>query len=73
MRMNAREAMHLIELRSSPQGHRSYRQVAREMHALIRDTAQHRLIAEAMKFVNQDDVHLGRLEAEQRLQPRGPS
>jgi hypothetical protein len=43
------------------------------MHALIRDTAQHRLIAEAMKFVNLDDVHLGRLEAEQRLQPRGPS
>jgi thymidylate synthase ThyX len=73
MRMNAREAMHLVELRSSPQGHPSYRQVAQEMHALIRDTAGHKLIAEAMKFVNQDDVHLGRLEAEQRLQPQGPS
>ena len=34
MRMNAREAMHLIELRSSPQGHPSYRRVAQEMHAL---------------------------------------
>jgi thymidylate synthase ThyX len=73
MRMNAREAMHLVELRSSPQGHPSYRKVAQEMHALIRDTAGHKLIAEAMKFVNQDDVHLGRLEAEQRLEPRGPS
>jgi thymidylate synthase ThyX len=73
MRMNAREAMHLIELRSSPQGHPSYRQVAQEMHALIRDTAGHKLIAEAMKFANQDDVHLGRLEAEQRLETVGPS
>lgn len=73
MRMNAREAMHLVELRSSPQGHPSYRRVAQEMHALIRDTAGHRLIAEAMKFVNQDDVHLGRLEAEQRLETRARS
>jgi thymidylate synthase ThyX len=66
MRMNAREAMHLIELRSSPQGHRSYRRVAQEMHALIRDVAGHHLVADAMSFVNQDDVHLGRLEAERR-------
>src|SRR5579863_10121785 len=28
MQMNAREAMHLIELRSGPQGHPSYRRVA---------------------------------------------
>jgi hypothetical protein len=70
MRMNAREAMHLIELRSSPQGHPSYRRVAQDMHALIRDIAGHRLIAEAIQFVNQDDVHLGRLAAEQRLVAR---
>ncbi len=69
MRMNAREAMHLIELRSSPQGHPSYRRVAQEMHALIRDVAGHRLVADAMSFVNQDDVHLGRLEAERRSEP----
>jgi thymidylate synthase ThyX len=73
MRMNAREAMHLIELRSSPQGHPSYRRVAQEMHALIRDVAGHRLVAEAMRFVNQDDVHLGRLEAERRSSPRSRS
>ena len=35
MEMNAREAMHLIELRSSPQGHPAYRRVAQEMHRLI--------------------------------------
>ena len=73
MRMNAREAMHLIELRSSPQGHPTYRRVAQEMHALIRDVAGHRLVAEAMRFVNREDVHLGRLEGERRSRPGSPS
>ncbi len=71
MRMNAREAMHLVELRSSPQGHPSYRLIAQEMHALIRDVAGHHLVADAMRFVNQDDVHLGRLAAEKRSVERG--
>ena len=35
MQMNAREAMHLIELRSGPQGHPAYRRVAQEMHRAI--------------------------------------
>ena len=35
MQMNAREAMHLTELRSQPQGHPTYRRVAQEMHRLI--------------------------------------
>ena len=33
--LNAREAMHLIELRSGREGHPSYRAVAHEMHAQI--------------------------------------
>ena len=70
IRMNAREAMHLVELRSSPQGHAAYRRVAQDMHALIRDVAGHRLVADAMQFVNREDVHLGRLEAERRLAER---
>jgi hypothetical protein len=70
LRMNAREAMHLVELRSSPQGHPSYRRVAQEMHALIRDVAGHEQVAAAMEFVNRDDVHLGRLDAERRLAQR---
>src|ERR1051326_6122748 len=32
MAMNAREAMHVIELRSAPQGHPSYRRIAQTMH-----------------------------------------
>ena len=42
IQMNAREAMHLIELRSGPQGHPSYRRVAQEMARLVRDVAGHR-------------------------------
>jgi thymidylate synthase ThyX len=64
MQMNAREALHLIELRSSPQGHPSYRRVAHEMARQIRDVAGHHAIADAMKFVDFSDVDLERLEAE---------
>ena len=66
MQMNAREAMHLIELRSSPQGHPTYRRVAHQMHASIREVAGHTAIAEAMSYVDFSDVDLERLEAERR-------
>jgi hypothetical protein len=64
MQMNAREAMHLIELRSGPQGHPSYRRVAHEMARLIKEQAGHRAIAEAMRYVDYSDIDLERLEAE---------
>jgi thymidylate synthase ThyX len=66
MQMSAREAMHLIELRSSPQGHPTYRRVAHAMHGLIRDVAGHRAIADAMTYVDYSEVDLERLEAERR-------
>jgi thymidylate synthase ThyX len=68
MQMNAREAMHLIELRSGPQGHPEYRQVAQDMHRLIGDVAGHRVVAEMLKFVDYSDVDLERLEAERRAE-----
>lgn len=71
MQMNAREAMHLIELRSGPQGHSSYRTVAQDMHHLIAEEAGHRAIAEMMRFVDhRDDVDLERLESERRAEQR---
>ncbi|MGH9295038.1 MAG: FAD-dependent thymidylate synthase, partial [Acidimicrobiales bacterium] len=66
MQLNAREAMHVIELRSTPQGHPTYRRVVQEMHRLIGEQAGHRLIAGAMCFVEHDDASLGRLESESR-------
>ena len=52
IQMNAREAMHLIELRSGPQGHPNYRRVAQEMARQIRDVAGHTAIGDAMSFVD---------------------
>ncbi len=61
---NAREAMHLIELRSTPQGHPAYRAVAQAMHRAIAE--HHPAIAAAMRFVDHSAAETGRLEAERR-------
>ena len=45
LQLNAREAMHVLELRSGPQGHPAYRRIAQEMHRLIAEEAGHRAIA----------------------------
>jgi len=67
LQLNAREAMHLIELRSGPQGHPAYRKVAQEMHHLIATEAGHPAVAEMMAFVDHSpEPALGRLEAERR-------
>ena len=68
MEMNAREAMHLIELRSGPQGHPSYRRVAHEMARLIREEAGHQAIADSMSYVDFSDTDLERLEAERNAE-----
>jgi thymidylate synthase ThyX len=70
MQLNAREAFHMLELRTSPQGHPDYRRICLEMHRLIREQAGHRLIADAMSYINRDSYDLGRLEAERRSAAR---
>jgi thymidylate synthase ThyX len=73
MQMNAREAMHLVELRSGQQGHPSYRWVAQEMHRLIADQAGHRLLADAMSHVDFGSEDLERLHAERRAEGKRSS
>jgi thymidylate synthase ThyX len=68
MEMNAREAMHTIELRTAPQGHPSYRRVCQQMHRLIADVAGHHAVAAAMRFVDYSAVELERLKAERDLE-----
>jgi len=68
--MNARQAFHLIELRSQPAGHPTYRRVVQEMHRQIVEVAGHRLIADAMAFVDYSGVDLERLDAERRAESR---
>jgi thymidylate synthase ThyX len=70
MEMNAREAMHVIELRTSPQGHPAYRRVCQRMHRLIAEVAGHRAIAETMTFADHGAVALERLDAERAAERR---
>jgi thymidylate synthase ThyX len=70
MQFNAREAMHMLELRSSPQGHPEYRRVAQEMHRQIAERAGHKIIAEMMTYVDHEEYELGRLGAERRAEER---
>jgi thymidylate synthase ThyX len=64
LRLSAREALHVIELRTSPQGHPSYRALCREMLDQIERIAGHRRVARAMRFAGSEDVHLPRYAAE---------
>jgi thymidylate synthase ThyX len=66
MQFNAREAMHLIELRSGSQGHPAYRRVAQQMHRAIAEQAGHHALADAMTFVDHGSTDLERLESERR-------
>jgi thymidylate synthase ThyX len=68
MEMNAREAMHVIELRTAPQGHPAYRRVCQMMHRAIADVAGHRAIAAAMQFADHSQVELERLQSERALE-----
>jgi thymidylate synthase ThyX len=71
LHLNAREAMHLLELRTTPQGHPAYRVVGQQMHRLIAEQAGHRAVAEAMRFVDHSpEPTLERLDAERRAEAR---
>lgn len=64
---NAREAFHLHELRTSPQGHPGYRKLISQMHEKLAEV--HPITAAAMIFVNTDeDPELTRLAAERYTQ-----
>lgn len=64
IKVNLREAYHLVELRSSRQGHPSYRIIAQEMYRLL--SAVHPALVANMHFVDLNDYALERLAAEQR-------
>ena len=64
IKLNLRELYHLVELRSSRQGHPSYRIIAQEMHRLL--SAVHPALLADMHFVDLNDYALERLAAEQR-------
>ena len=68
MDMNAREAMHVIELRTTPQGHPAYRRICQAMHRLIAE--RHPALAATMTFADHSSVDLERLEAKRAAERR---
>jgi thymidylate synthase ThyX len=70
LELDAREALHLIELRSGREGHPSYRAVALQMRDAI--AAVHPNVAAAMSFVDSStEPRLERLLSEMRNEVRG--
>ena len=70
MQFNAREAVHLLELRTGPQGHPAYRRVCQQMHRLIDEQAGHHALAAMMRHVDHSEPGLERLDAERRAESR---
>jgi thymidylate synthase ThyX len=66
MKMNLREALHMCELRTMPQGHPDYRFICQEMWRKIQEV--HPTLAECGKFIDWNSYKLGRLQAEMRTE-----
>ena len=61
MGMNYREAFHLMEIRTGPECHPSYRRLVQEMH---RELSKKDIIASLMEFVDYKDYFWSRAESE---------
>ncbi|MDH3340188.1 MAG: FAD-dependent thymidylate synthase [Nitrosopumilus sp.] len=68
MKFNLREACHLIELRTVPQGHIDYRRVAQQMYQEINKV--HPNLSKIMKFVDLKEYDLERFESEKRTEEK---
>jgi thymidylate synthase ThyX len=66
MKMNLREAVHMCELRTMPQGHPDYRFICQEMWRKILEV--HPALAEVGKFIDWKSYRLGRLQSEMRTE-----
>ena len=66
--LNLREACHLIELRTVPQGHIDYRGVAQEMYRQIKNV--HPNLCKIIKFVDLKEYELERFESEKRTEEK---
>ena len=66
MKLNLREAIHVGELRTLPQGHPDYRFIVQEMWRLIGEV--HPSLAHSAKFLDWQTYRLGRLQAEMRTE-----
>jgi thymidylate synthase ThyX len=68
IRLNLREATHLIELRTVPQGHPDYRMAAQEIFNSIKKI--HPNLSQMIKYVDLKTYSLERLESEKRIEEK---
>jgi thymidylate synthase ThyX len=68
IKLNLREATHIIELRTVPQGHPDYRYICQEIFKKIRDV--HPLLSQGIKFVDLNDYSLERLSSEKNIEKK---
>jgi len=66
MKMNLREVLHMVELRTMPQGHPDYRFICQEIWRKIQEV--HPSLAECGKFIDWKKYRLGRLQSEMRTE-----
>jgi thymidylate synthase ThyX len=68
VKMNLREACHMIELRTTPQGHPDYRITCQKMYNEIKRV--HPRLAQGIKYVDMNRYQLERLDAEKKLEKK---
>jgi len=68
MHFNLREATHLIELRTVPQGHPDYRKVAQQMYVAM--SKRHPTLSKIRKYVDLNQYELERFESEKRTEEK---
>ena len=68
MRLNLREACHLIELRTMPQGHADYRAATQSMLQQIR--ARHPTLSRIIRFADTNQYGLERIESEKKAEQK---
>ena len=66
LRMNLREAVHLCELRSMPQGHADYRVIAQSIWHQIEEV--HPALSGWARYLSRENPRLGRLQSEFRTE-----
>ncbi len=64
--LNLREAVHIAELRTMPQGHPDYRRIVQQLWSKIEEV--HPNLASIARFVDRNTYRLGRLQSEVRTE-----
>jgi thymidylate synthase ThyX len=68
IKMNLREACHMVELRTAPQGHPDYRLACQRIYSEIKRV--HPQLAQGIKFVDMNRYNLERFDAEKKSEKK---